>query len=328
MAGEGEFAFISRALAPLASACPGAAGLTDDGAVLSPAQGCSFAMTSDTLVSGVHFPTDADPSDVGWKALAVNVSDLVAMGAAPKAYLLNVVWPRPFDTARADSFVEGLRQAQDAFGCSLAGGDTTRADGPWSISITALGEVDGARTPRRSGARSADRLVVTNTIGDAWLGLQVSQSRIVLPESDKHAPLLRALHRPRPPVEIAGVLQIFASAAIDVSDGLLADATHILDASGLAGVIELDAIPLGAKAKGWVEASSDPTAARLALATGGDDYQILAAIPQALLEDFQAECRAYGHSSSVIGRLEAGKGLTVTDRGEPVTLSRRGFTHF
>lgn len=328
MAGEGEFAFIARALAPLAAELPGADGLTDDGAVISPSPGRSFAVTSDTLVSGVHFPEDADPADTGWKALAVNVSDLVAMGAEPHAYLLNVVWPGAFDSVRADRFVSGLAEAQDAFGCTLAGGDTTRADGPWVISITAFGEVPAARTPRRRGARAGDRLVVTNTIGDAWIGLQRHQGASPTPDAKQGAEVLRALHRPRPPVAVAGALRQFANAAIDVSDGLLADAGHILIASGVRGVIELEAVPLSAAAAAWVDGEADERSARLALATGGDDYQIIASVPEALLDPFLSACRAAGESAAVIGRVERGEGLSVTYHGAPVDADRRGFTHF
>ncbi|MEQ8405297.1 MAG: thiamine-phosphate kinase [Oceanicaulis sp.] len=328
MGGEGEFAFIARALQPLTRGHSGAYGLKDDGAILAPPTDHKFAVTTDTLVEGVHFPVGEDPAHVGWKALSVNVSDLVAMGAQPKAYLLNLVWPKGGFEARADGFVEGLRQAQDEYGLVLAGGDTTSADGPWMVSITAFAETLGGKTPRRGGAKAGDVLVATNSIGAAWLGLQLHLGAIKVEDETAQRWFERRFSRPRPPVEIAGSLREMAHAAIDVSDGLLADVGHILSASGLAGTVELSDIPLDGLVQTWLDAQPDALAARLKLATGGDDYQIAAAMPESVVPVFREKCAEHGHAVRVIGRLERGEGLTVTLDGEPIDPGRLGFTHF
>lgn len=328
MAGEGEFDFIARRLAPLTRAHSGAYGLKDDGAILAPSSDHDFAITSDTLVEGVHFPVGEDPFKVGWKALAVNVSDLIAMGAEPKTYLLNIVWPRDGFEARADGFVDGLREAQDAFKLLLVGGDTTRADGPWTISITAIGQVRGGKTPRRGGAKPGDVVVVTNQIGDAWLGLQMRLGKIDIEDARERALLDVKFATPAPPLEAAMPLHEMANAAIDVSDGLLADIAHIAAASSVGAVVDLASLPLSGVARRWIEGEPDELEARLKLATGGDDYEIAAAIPEPAVSQFRERCAAFGHAVTQIGRIEAGEGLSVMFNGAPVRPGALGFTHF
>jgi len=328
VAGEGEFDFIARRLAPLTRGQPGAYGLKDDGAILVPSPGQAFAVTSDTLVEGVHFPVDEDPFKVAWKALAANVSDLVAMGAEPKSYLLNVVWPRSGPEARMDGFVDGLAKAQDAFGLTLAGGDTTSADGPWTISMTAMGEVPRGRTPRRGGARADDILVVTNQIGDAWLGLELRLGAVSIDDEDARAHFDAAFSLPFPPVALCAAINDCAHAAIDVSDGLLADLGHILSASGLRASVDLQDVPVSNFAKAWLAAQPDEAAARLLLATGGDDYEVIAAIPEDAIGRFEQRCEEAGQRVTRIGVLEAGEGLQVTFGESPVETDALGFTHF
>lgn len=328
MAGEGEFDFIARRLAPLTRAHSGAYGLKDDGAILAPSTDHSFAVTSDTLVEGVHFPVGEDPGHVGWKALTVNVSDLIAMGAEPKTYLLNIVWPKGGFEARAEGFVEGLREAQDTYGLLLVGGDTTSADGPWTISITAIGQVRRGKTPRRGGAKPGDILVVTNEIGDAWLGLQLRLGKIEVDDPDEGGWFNMKLVTPDPPLEVATPLRQMANAAIDVSDGLLADTAHIAAASGLRAIVDLAEIPVTRMTQNWIARQPDEAEARLKLATGGDDYQIVAAIPERSVRLFTEACAKFGHAVTPIGRLEAGEGLSVTFKGAAVTTDELGFTHF
>lgn len=328
MAGEGEFDFIARALAPLTEGHDGADGLTDDGAILAPTPGHAFAVTTDTLVEGVHFPQGEDPRNAAWKALAANVSDLVAMGAQPKTYLLNVVWPKSGFETRAEGFVEGLREAQNRFGVTLVGGDTTRADGLWTVSITAIGEVPDGRTPRRGHARPGDVLVLTGPVGDAWLGLQQHLGAIRVDDPAARDRFDRCFRRPEPPVELADMIGRSAHAAIDVSDGLLADIVHILDASGVGAKLELADLPLSGFAASWVEAQPDPLSARLKLAAGGDDYEIAAAMPEHAVSEFVTACETHGRTAVLIGRVTAGAGLSITFNGERVEPGVLGFTHF
>lgn len=328
MPGEGEFDFIARALAPLTEGHDGADGLTDDGAILAPTAGHAFAVTTDTLVEGVHFPLGEDPRNAAWKALAANVSDLVAMGAQPKTYLLNVVWPKSGFESRTEGFVEGLREAQTRFAVTLVGGDTTSADGPWTVSITAIGEVPGGETPRRGHAQEGDVLVLTGPVGDAWLGLQQHLGAVTVDDPAARTRFDRCFRRPEPPVELAQTVRQAAHAAIDVSDGLLADISHILSASRLGAVLELADLPLSRFAAAWVEAQPDALGALTKLATGGDDYEIVAAMPEAAAADFIAACEAYGRSAGRIGRVTRGGGLAVTFKGERVEPGVLGFTHF
>jgi thiamine-monophosphate kinase len=328
MGGEGEFDFIARRLAPLTQGHQGAYGLKDDGAILAPPRGTSFAVTSDTLVEGVHFPIAEDPFTAGWKALAANVSDLTAMGAVPSVYVLNIVWPKGGVEARVERFVEGLAQAQAAFAITLVGGDTTSADGPWTISITAFGLVKGERTPRRGGAKPGDVLLVSNTIGDAFLGLQQHLGQANFDDPALSAHVARRFKTPAPPMELSGLLHEYANAAIDISDGLLSDIKHVLDASGLSAVIELGDLPVSQAALFWISHQDDEAAARLALATGGDDYEIVAAIGEHHLADFIDACAMAGHSMTRLARLEAGEGLRVTFNGTLVDAGALGFTHF
>jgi thiamine-monophosphate kinase len=328
MAGEGEFDFIARRLAPLTSDHPGAYGLKDDGAILAPPDGCAFAVTSDTLVEGVHFPTGEDPFRAGWKALAANVSDLTAMGATPGPYLLNIVWPKAGFAGRVDRFVDGLAQAQKAFAMTLVGGDTTSADGPWTLSITAFGVVKAGRTPRRGGAKPGDFLLVSNRIGDAYLGLQQHLGRAIFSDSSLSQHVDQKFAAPTPPVVLASILQDYASAAIDVSDGLLGDINHILQASGLSTHIDLGDLPLSEAGRDWVARQDNEPAARLALATGGDDYEIVACVPQESVAQFSAACAQAGQGVTVLARLEPGTGLRVTFRGKAMDADILGFTHF
>ncbi|MFP4518292.1 MAG: thiamine-phosphate kinase [Oceanicaulis sp.] len=328
MTGRGEFDFIAQALAPLTGGYEGAYGLKDDGAVMAPPAGSAFAVTSDTLVEGVHFPDGEDPAKAAWKALAANVSDLVAMAAAPHAYLLNIVWPEGGPADRGEAFVEGLRKAQDRFGLRLAGGDTTRARGPWMISITAFGHVGEAGTPRRGGAKAGDLLVVTNTIGDAWLGLQQHLGAVRFDDAGHARFVDEAFRRPKPPVEAVSLLRGAANAAIDVSDGLLADIGHLVSASGLTGEVDLGAMPVSAAARAWLGAQPDEAKARLDLATGGDDYQLVAAMPEAAASRFSGALTELGQPARIIGRLSKGEGVSVSFNGRRIESERLGFTHF
>lgn len=331
MSGSGEFDYIRTRLAPLSLGLPGAAALTDDGAVLTPPEGCEWAVTADTLIEGRHFPQDEDPALAARKALRANLSDLAAMGADPYAYMACVVWPETGREARMGGFADGLALDQDIFGVHLAGGDTTSAPGPWMISITAFGAVPIGQAIRRSSAQPGDQVLVTGTIGDAGLGLKVRQGTYAPPDADVGF-LARRFTLPDPRCALSGLLRQYAHAAIDVSDGLLADARHIAEASHCTVELDLGVLPLSDPARHWLAQQPDRSQALLELASSGDDYELVLALSAEFAPDFIAAARRQGVEVTRLGqvtsRSDSENGLTVRVDGQPVTPSSFGFTHF
>ncbi|TRO94509.1 thiamine-phosphate kinase [Glycocaulis profundi] len=326
MSGDGEFGYIARRLAPLAADFEGAFGLTDDAAEIAPSEGCALILTADTLVAGRHFLENEDPATAARKALRANLSDLAAMGARPLAYLTSVVWPLDAADALKEGFADGLAVDQAIFGIHLIGGDTTAADGPWMIGVTAIGEVPKGRAVRRSGARPGDLLMVTGTVGDAGLGLEIASGRL---EAGEGADVLLARHRlPEPRVALAEAVQAHAAACIDVSDGLIADAGHVAEASGLGLRVDLETLPLSAPARAWLAQQGDPAQAAVFLATAGDDYELACAVPEDRAEAFAAACAEAGTSATAVGRFGEDEGVTVHHHGSPVRIEQAGFTHF
>ena len=281
---------------------PGAANLSDDTATLA-----GLTLTTDTIVEGVHF-LPADPSqDVAWKLLATNLSDLAAKGATPEGVLLN--YPLS-DTAWDSAFLTGLDAALRHFACSLLGGDTVTlpANAPRILTLTAIGR--DAAAPSRSGAQAGDALWVTGTIGDAAAGLAIAQG------ATGPAELLAAYRRPQPRLAEGRALAPLVHAMMDVSDGLLIDASRMAAASDLAVTIDLTAIPLSDAYRAF---RGENRAARLAAVTAGDDYQLLFAAAADLVPPVPA---------ARIGRFAPGTGLALTEAGEPIPLPPRlGFEH-
>ena len=313
----GEFDRIAKFFKPLAAGFPGALGLTDDAALISPGDGHEFAVTTDALVADVHFRSQDPPDLIARKALRVNLSDLAAMGAEPVCYTLATILPPSTDEAWLDGFVRGLAMDQAEFKIGLAGGDSVKTSGPATLSVTAIGRVETGRALRRSGARPGDRVYVSGTIGDGALGLAALKGRIA---DDGNATLAGRYLLPQPRLGLGRALIGKASAALDVSDGLVADLGHIAETSGVRIVIEAEHVPLSPAAKAAVATDS-----RLieTILTGGDDYELAFTAPEELpgrLADVAVTC---------IGRVEGGGGVTVLDRqGRPVTLSAGGYRHF
>ncbi len=262
-----EFSLIARHFRPLAG--PGALDLTDDAAVLTPPPGRQLVLTADAMVAGVHFLPDDPPDLVGRKLLRVNLSDLAAKGAEPLGYLMTVSTPRDTPEAWFAGFAAGLAQDQAAYGVTLLGGDTTSTPGPISLSLTIIGHVAPDTAVHRFGAQAGDEIWVTGTIGDGALGLAVAQGRLVDPTGF----LLDRYRLPQPRVGFA--LAGIASAGMDVSDGLVQDLGHICRASGLSADVFAGKVPLSdaARAAGpdWL----------VTCLTGGDDYELLLAVPPA-----------------------------------------------
>ncbi|WP_440959867.1 thiamine-phosphate kinase [Oceanicaulis sp. LC35] len=331
MSGQGEFEYIRSRLAPLSAGLPGAANLTDDGAVLSPPDGYEWAITADTLVEGRHFPIDEDPALAVRKALRVNLSDLAAMGADPYAYLACVVWPEEGRERRMAGFAEGLAVDQAEYGVHLAGGDTTSSGGPWMISITAFGLVPKGKAVRRGGARPGDVVLVTGTIGDAGLGLLARQGAYA-PNADEADYLAQRFTLPEPRCALVCLLQDSACAAIDVSDGLLSDARHIARASNVTLVLDLDKMPLSDAADSWLGRQADVEAGRLKLASSGDDYELVVCVPEDKAQYFIDAAQLLGVPVSRIGRVgetSVGEGELIVRSGtRTLSPSYFGFTHF
>jgi thiamine-monophosphate kinase len=311
MSGPDEFDWIDRLLRPLATA-PGALGLMDDAAVLSPPPGQDLVITADALVAGVHFLAD-DPLDlVARKALRVNLSDLAAKAATPFGYLMSVAWPDAVDWQGRALFAEGLAQDQARYRVSLLGGDTVSTPGPLTISITAMGWISSGETRLRSGARPGDLVMVSGPIGDGWLGLRSAQAG----RDDRLAQRYRL---PEPRLDVREVLLAGASGAADVSDGLAADAGHIAEASGARIVLDLDRLPVSIEAAAWLATQPDRAAGLVQLATGGDDYQIVCTVDPARAG------RLTGFTA--IGSVQAGQGVEARFEGKALTLSRTGWRH-
>ncbi len=334
----GEFDLIARFFQrPAHSAGPQVAlGVGDDCALLQPAPGTQLAISCDMLVEGRHFLPDVDPAALGHKALAVNLSDLAACGAKPLAFTLALALPRADETWLA-GFARGLFALADAHGCELIGGDTTQ--GPLNICITVFGEVPVVNGKRqallRSGAQPGDDLYVSGMPGQARLALEALQGTRSLP-ADVLAPLRARLEMPTPRVALGLALRGVASAAIDVSDGLLGDLGHILKASACGATVDTSI------ATNSIASDADSTRAevqflmqlpveqRLALVlAGGDDYELLFTAPVAARAAVQAAALASATPVTRIGHIDAAPGLRLIDaQGQPVSGRFASFDHF
>ena len=322
----GEFDLIRRYFAPLAAGFPGAYNLVDDAAVVAPSAGHELVVTTDALIEGVHFLPDDPPDLIARKSLRVNLSDLAGKGARPRAYLLDLCLPSSATGAWVGSFARGLAKDQTEFGIHLIGGDTCKTPGPLTIAITAIGEVVEGAMIRRSGARAGDELWVTGTIGDAAHGLAVRRN--ALPGAGpKDRKFLVARYRcPEPRVAFGHRLLGVASAAMDVSDGLVQDLGHICAASKLGAVIEAGRVPLSAPVRRAVE--REPSRLFDVLG-GGDDYEVLFTVPAQLGATVADIGESVGTPVSRIGRIVAGSGISVIDAaGKPMKIDRPGYQHF
>ncbi len=314
-----EFELIDRWFKRMSSRADVLLGVGDDAALLQVPPGRQLAVTVDTLVAGVHFPHETDAVSIGHKSLAVNLSDLAAMGAEPAWVTLALTLPQADEDWLA-GFSHGFLELAEACGVSLVGGDTTR--GPLSITVQASGFVPDGLALRRSGARPGDALCVTGSLGDAGLGLAWLLGERTLPPKVGQA-VRERLDRPAPRIAAGLALRGLASAAIDISDGLAADLRHILQASGVGATVDVDALPLSEP----VRTQSD--ARELALASG-DDYELLFAVAPADEQETVARLQAQGLRCTRIGRVEVEPGLRLTNAdGSPYAAATpRGYDHF
>ena len=321
-----EFELIAHYFSPLSVDQWGALGLRDDAALLSPSPGVLHVLTTDTLISGVHFAPDDTPDLIARKLLRVNLSDLAAMGAEPMAYLLALSLPDRFEEAWIQEFVFGLAQDQKEFGIGLLGGDTTSTPGPLSVTITAIGKVETGRELRRSGARPGDSVFVSGTLGDAALGLIVIGGNLSQLTDDEADELIHRYHLPQPRISLGRALSGLASAAVDVSDGLVADLGHICMASNVAGQIDRARIPLSLAAQAAIISHPERASAVL---SGGDDYELLFTAPPEAADEISAAAKQSGVSVTEIGRIDVGSGVKVIGSdGQEINLMNTGFRHF
>lgn len=324
-----EDGLIARFFAPLAGL--GADGLRDDAATLTPSPGCDLVLTADAIVAGVHFFPDDPPASIARKALGVNFSDLAAKGAAPRGVLLTLALPDDWTEPWLAAFADGLGDGLAAFGGALLGGDTVRAAGPLSIGVTALGEVPAGTMVRRMTARVGDVLCVSGTIGDAALGLALRRS----PPADwgaalgeeARAVLIDRYWHPQPRLGLAPLLRRHARASMDISDGLAGDLAKMLKGDGRCAEIRVADVPLSPAAAAAVALRPDLMEMVL---TGGDDYEILCAVPPEALDACRAEAQGLGLPLRAIGTVTAGEGAPVfvaTD-GLRTTFGAGSFSHF
>jgi thiamine-monophosphate kinase len=326
----GEEAIIQGFLAPLAHGFAGAFGLKDDCALLTPEPGTELVFKTDPVAEGVHFLSDDAPADVAWKALAVNVSDLAAKGATPIGYLMALSFPTPPSTDWLAAFAQGLEQAQLQFGCHLMGGDTDRRPGPITVSITAVGSVPRGGMVRRNTARPGDAIYVSGTLGDAALGLLLRRNARLVSTwglSEANADHLRQRYlRPEPRLGLGAALRGHATAAMDISDGLAKDLDRMCRVSGCGARVRLADLPLSAAARKALAA--DPKL-MLAIAAGGDDYEILCAVAPEKASDFVAAAGRSGIAMTCIGTLTADSGVIFEGAdGLPVSFPSSGWDHF
>lgn len=325
MARAGEEALIARYFAPLSG--PGADDLRDDAASLTPSPGHDLVVTADAVVAGIHYFPDDPPGSIAVKALGVNLSDLAAKGAAPRGFLLTLALPDDWTEAWLAAFAHGLGAASREHGCPLLGGDTVRSGGPALIGVTALGEVPTGTIVRRQAARAGDRLCVSGTIGDAALGLALRLAPDAGCDAAHRDALLDRYLHPRPRLALAPALRAHARAAMDVSDGLVGDLAKMFSGTGLTARIEAAQVPLSEAARAAVARDS----ARFATAlTGGDDYEILCAVPPEGLPDFLAEAEGVGVAVTEIGVVEPGDAppRVVDEAGEAMVFGAGSFSHF
>lgn len=291
-------------------------GIGDDAALLLPPPGFELAVSTDTLIAGRHFPEATAPAEIGWKALAVNLSDLAAMGAEPWAFTLALSLPEA-DADWLRGFAEGLGAMARSAGIALIGGDTTR--GPLTITITVLGRIPQGRALRRSGAKLGDMVCVTGTLGDAALALKRLQTGVEVP-----ANLRERLDRPQPRLTAGLALRGLAHAAIDLSDGLSGDLAHLLDASGVGASVRVDLLPTSPA----FEQALTRGEPRLALqVSGGDDYELCACVPPDRVADAIAACGPT--PLTVIGRVTRETGLRFcTSSGAIIPVEAHAYRHF
>lgn len=321
MASLGEFELIGRFFARAANSSGVALGIGDDAAVLRPEPGEDLVAAVDSLVEGRHFPPHTDPRSIGHRALAINLSDLAAMGARPRWALLALTIPQA-DEAWLRGFADGFFALADQHGVGLVGGDTT--SGPLTISVQLLGAVTRGGALRRDGAGDGDELVVTGTLGDAAAGLEVLQQKLISNDAGALRELVQRFEYPLPLVEFGLAARGLASAAMDLSDGLAGDLPKLAAASGLSAHVAIERLPLSAALRAVAPAAR---ARDFALA-GGEDYGLLLTVPKQRFQELSSAAQALDVTLTRIGEMRSGSGVNWSLDGHEFKVTARGYDHF
>lgn len=317
-----EFALIARHFGPLAGA--GALDLSDDAAVIDPPPGRQLVLAADAIVEGVHFLPDDPPETIGRKLLRVNLSDLAAMGAEPLGYLMTTSFGPRMDEGWIARFAAGLLDDQREFGLAVLGGDTVATPGPAAFSLTILGSVEPGRAIRRRGAKPGDEVWVSGTIGDGALGLKVLRGALA---ADADGFLADRYRLPRPRLALGRAAAPHVSAGMDVSDGLAQDLGHLCRAAGCGAEIAIAEVPLSPAARAALEADS---ALLQAILAGGDDYELIFAVPAGEGAALHAAASACDMAVTCIGRFVAGAPEVILrrDDGSAMSMAQKGWSHF
>lgn len=309
-----EFDLIARYFAPLAG--PEGQGLLDDAAHFSPTPGFDLVLTKDAMVEGVHFPNGAYGADVAERLLRVNLSDLAAKAASPRGYLLSLAWPKHVDSELMADFAAGLKSAGEQFGIKLWGGDTVAINGPAVFSATLIGECPSGMSVKRRGAQPGHDIWLTGFLGKGYFGLRA------ITESRENADIF---YRPPPRLELKPLLQTYASAAVDISDGFIADLDHLLAASHVSGTANLERLHFPKDVEKWLASKGGDIKTLL---THGDDYEIIFTAHETHRNAIEKAGASLPFKLSRVGRCGLGKGLSVLRNGETLTIAQSGYSHF
>lgn len=316
-----EFELIARYFTPLTESRPEALGLRDDAAVLSLPSGMQLAVSTDVMNEGTHFMAGSAPGDIAHKTLRAALSDLAAMGAEPLCYQIGIAFPQKPEEAWLYGFTRALAEDHKEFGVFCSGGDTTSIKGgTLSLSITVMGTVKQDQAITRAGAKDGDALVLTGQVGDAFIGLQVLRGSL---DTADNAHFKQAYFRPRPRFDLLQNIRAHASAAIDISDGLVADLSHLCTASGVGADVQLNAGMFSQVARNFMK--QDMVTVQ-GLLTGGDDYQLLLAVPQMHLEAFLKDAPGAVQIGVFTSRHKGAK--IIDERGGALAFERGGWSHF
>jgi len=320
-----EFSRIANLFAPLAASYPGAFGLSDDAAVMQLPAGYELVITTDTLIEGVHFLTDDDPGSIAAKLLRVNLSDLASMGARPIGYTLNIALPSAVGDKWLEAFAAGLARDQLEFSVTLIGGDSVTTSGPIALTMTAFGDVISGEALRRSGAVIGDVVYVSGTVGDGAIGLSVATGYLDnLSTRDKHY-LRQRYRKPEPRVTLGQKLTEVAHSAVDLSDGFVADLSHIAECSDVLIEIEVEKIPLSDAVRAAI---SEGVVSMDCILTGGDDYELAVSVPESAKSTMSSLSKSLNLQLTEIGRVCQGLGVCILDKsGTDITPVKKGYVH-
>jgi thiamine-monophosphate kinase len=317
-----EFSFIEKYLKPLTMGRGEALGLQDDAAIFKIPSGYELVVSSDTLGAGTHFLKDEKPAFVAHKALRVNLSDLAAMGAKPYAYQLCLTLPHAPQEKMIKDFCAALLKDQKEFGIFCSGGDTTAVKNSFIISITAMGLVPKGKAVKRSGAKAGDVIVLTGVVGNALAGLRMLQNKL-----PKEKSCIEAYRKPTPRVAVVEIIRRYAHAAVDISDGLVADVGHIARAANCAANIDADKIKFSKPVQSFIDKGKMTFIDAI---TGGDDYELALAVSPKNLKALMAQLKGKNLKPQIIGSFGKGKpGVQVIGHDKkPMDISKSGWTHF